>query len=145
MTSRVQFQRLLAALTLTLAACGGGSEANTANVPDQTVTENDAATPINQAAAAAPVAPAAGAVLAADYMVGKWSAVGEDCSATLEFRKNGTVVTPIGEAKWTVAGDKLSIDYGDGSKPTVSSIKALDPGRIEITHASGTKETEKRC
>ena len=115
---------------------------------NQEIAVNDSAA--NAAAVSTPAAneitstPVA-AGLTADYMVGKWSAVDEDCSATLEFRKDGTTETPIGEAKWTVAGDKLSIDYHDGSQPTVSTIKVLDPNRIEITHASGTKETEKRC
>jgi hypothetical protein len=147
MTNRAEFHPLIAAAILTLAACGSGGASNNADSPDSVVTANDAAAPANESAAAAP-APAATATPAgfsADYMVGKWSAVNEDCSVRLEFRKDGTVTTPIGEAKYTVSGDKLSIDYHDGSTPTTSTVKALDGDRIEITHASGTKETEKRC
>jgi len=99
----------------------------------------------NQATAPAQAAPVTPGAITAGYMVGKWSAIGEDCSATIEFRKVGTVATPIGEGKWTLTGDKLAIDYGDGSTPTTSTIKSIGPDRIEITHASGTKETEKRC
>lgn len=132
---------LLTAMVV-LAACGSKASTNQEiAVNDSTANGAVAPTP---AANESGTAPAPGG-LAADFMVGKWSAVDEDCSATLEFRKDGTTTTPIGEAKWTVQGDKLSIDYHDGSEPTVSTIKVLGPSRIEITHASGTKETEKRC
>jgi hypothetical protein len=78
-------------------------------------------------------------------MVGKWSAMGEDCSSTLEFHKDGTANSPIGPGKWTLVGDKLSFDFGDGSTQAPSTIKVLSQDRIEITRASGGKETEKRC
>jgi hypothetical protein len=92
-------------------------------------------------AAAAPAAPA----LTTDYLVGKWSAFEEDCSHTIEFRKDGTLTTPIGVAKWTVSGDKVTMDYHDASEPTVSRIKPLSADRIAVETASGRKETEKRC
>lgn len=79
------------------------------------------------------------------FMVGAWSAIDQDCSRRIVFRPDGTVTTPIGDARWAVAGDRLSFDYGDGSKPTVSTVKAIDSNRIEITHPSGSKEIEKRC
>lgn len=146
MTSRARFRPLLTATTLALAACGSGGAANNADAPNNVSLGNEAAAPANQAAVApAPAASATSVALSADYMVGKWSAVDEDCSGTLEFRKNGTVTTPIGDAKWTLTDAKLAIDYGDGSAPTRSSIKPLGPDRIEITTASGRKETEKRC
>ena len=145
MIRRARFQPLLGAAILALAACGGGSEANTTNAAANAATGNDVVATANQAAAPAPAAPATAGAVTAGYMVGKWSAIGEDCSATIEFRKVGTVATPIGEGKWTLTDDKLAIDYGDGSTPTTSTIKPLGPDRIEITHASGTKETEKRC
>ena len=135
-------------LAAALSACGGGADAAN-NADTAEVTANEVAAPEAAAANdAAPVAPAAAEVGGAptvDYMVGKWSAMDEDCSDTLEFRKDGTVVTPIGEAKWTLAGDKLTFDYGDGSTQKPSSIKVLSQDRIEITRASGGKETEKRC
>ncbi len=138
-----EFRPLLAATFLALGACGA-SQTNTANsaanaTANAAAPANDAA-PTNQAAAAGP----AGA-LTADYMVGKWSAMDEDCSATIEFRKDGTVQTPVGPGKWALAGDKLSFDYGDSSKMEPSTIKVLGPDRIEITRASGGKETQKRC
>jgi hypothetical protein len=129
-----------------LLACG--KQAAVANNSENSAAAEPAANAAANAAAAntaAPAAPPAAGALTADYMVGKWSAIGEDCKATIDFKKDGTVTTPIGHAKWTVTGDKLSINYGDGSEPTASSIKVLDPNRIEITHSSGTKETEKRC
>ena len=132
---------LLGAATL-LVACGkqqvaGNDSANAAtSAPATTQTSNGAA----------PMTPAAApGTFSADYMVGKWSAMDEDCTHTIEFMKDGTVTTPIGTAKWTIAGDKLSFDYGDGSKPTTSAIKVLSPDRIEITRESGGTETEKRC
>ncbi|MEO8453651.1 MAG: hypothetical protein ABI454_00690 [Sphingomicrobium sp.] len=83
--------------------------------------------------------------LNADFLVGKWSAFGEDCKNTVEFRKDGTAVTPIGQAKWTLTGDRLLFDYSDGSKQPPSTVKALGSDRMEITRDSGAKETEKRC
>jgi hypothetical protein len=138
----------VAALVL-LAACGAKSEASNAagnaTANDAAATAYAAAPMANEATPAATPAAAGSTTLSADYMVGKWSAMGEDCSATIEFKKDGTVDTPIGTAKYTVAGDRLSFDYGDGSKPTVSTIKVLSPERIEIVRASGGQETEKRC
>lgn len=72
--------------------------------------------------------------------------MGEDCADTIEFRKDGTAATPFGEGKWSLAGDKLVMDFGEGSSNLdPSAIKPLGPDRIEITKASGTKETQKRC
>ncbi|HEY6047917.1 MAG TPA: hypothetical protein VIV07_02605 [Sphingomicrobium sp.] len=134
---------LLAASVLALCACGSNSAGNSANAAADPP-ENTAAAASAPAAVPA-AAPAPAGAFNADYMVGKWSAVAENCAGTIDFRKDGSVTTPIGEAKWTVTGDKLSIDYHDGSEPTVSSVKVLGPARIELTHSSGTKETEKRC
>jgi hypothetical protein len=131
---------LLGAATL-LVACG--KQQATAN-ESANAAVNAPATDANGAAPAATPAAAPG-TLSADYMVGKWSAMDEDCTHTVEFNKDGTVTTPIGTAKWTIAGDKLSFDYGDGSKPTTSAIKVLGPDRIGITRESGGTETEKRC
>lgn len=130
-----------------LAACGGATTGTTNN----DAAELAAADAANAAGPEAPTveeatAPlAAGDAVTADYMVGKWSAIDEDCSDTLEFRKDGTLTTPIGDAKWTLVGDKLTMDYGDGSKQPSSTIKVLSQERIEITRGSGGKETSKRC
>jgi len=139
---------LLMTTAILLAACGAKSEADAnaadANAPDaNAAVEAPAADAI--AADATPAAAPADGSLSAAYMVGKWSAMDEDCSSTLEFKDGGVVTTPIGDAKYSVTGDKLSIDYGDGSEPTTSTIKVLSPDRIEITRSSGGKETEKRC
>ena len=145
--TRLNARGLTVLAAAALAACGNSSGANDSNAAAAEITVTNApnaATPTGSVNVAASTAVEAGG-FGTDFMLGKWSAIGEDCSATLEFRKDGTVTTPIGVAKWTVAGDKLSITYDDGSTPTVSSIKVLDPARIEITHSSGTKETEKRC
>jgi hypothetical protein len=131
---------LLLGTAVALLACGKQQAAanNSANAVTAAPAEANTA-------AAAPAAPAAAGTVNADFMVGKWSAMGEDCSHTIDFRKDGTVTTPIGDGKWSLAGDKLSFDYGDGSKQPPSSIKILTQDRIEITRGSGGKETEKRC
>ena len=144
MISRTDLRPMLASAILALAACGG-SETNTANTTANAATENAAAAAANPAAAPAQAAPAAAGAVTVDYMVGKWSAMDEDCSDTLEFRKDGTMTTPIGVAKWSLSGDKLAIVYGVGSKQPASTIKPLGPDRIEITTESGRKQTEKRC
>ena len=145
MTIATHLKPLLAASALALCACGSTSAANNADAAADPAANQPAAAPAPAAPAAPAAAPAAAGAFNADYMVGKWSAINENCAGTIDFRKDGSVTTPIGEAKWTVSGDQLSIDYHDGSQPTVSSVKVLGPARIELTHSSGTKETEKRC
>ena len=128
-----------------LAACGGAESANNAAIE---VAANEAPPEAAAANEAAPVTPAAaevGGAPTADYMVGKWSAMEEDCSDTLEFRKDGSLTTPIGDAKWTLVGDKMTMDYGDGSKQPASTLKVLSQDKIEITTGSGNKEISKRC
>lgn len=132
------------AVTALLVGCSqaepaANAAANTANV----AVAAEPAAPV--ANTAAPKVAAADGALSADYMVGKWSATDENCADTLEFRKDGTVVTPFGNAKWALNGDKLAVDFGEGSKVDPSTIKALGPDRIEITKGSGNKETQKRC
>jgi hypothetical protein len=134
---------MIAAAAALLAACGGGDGTQANNEAEAAV--NDAAPAPLAENAAVPTAAAAASDPAAQYMVGKWSAMAEDCADTLDFRNDGKVTTPIGDANWMIAGDKLTIDYGDGSKPTTSTIKQLSADRIEVTTASGRKETQKRC
>ena len=136
-----KFGAMLAATAL-LTACGGGEGAQANNEAAAAV--NDAApAPLAENAAVPAAAPAGGPE--AQYMLGKWSAMAEGCTDTLEFRNDGKVTTPIGDANWTMAGDKLTLDYGDGSKPTTSTIRQLSADRIEVTTSSGRKETQKRC
>jgi hypothetical protein len=128
-----------------LLACGkeqaaANDSANAASAAPAT-TETVTAT-ANTASAATTAAPGA---VNADFLIGKWSAIAEDCKNTVELRKDGTAVTPIGAAKWTLTGDKLLFDYSDGSKQPPSTVKALGPDRIEFTRDSGSKDTEKRC
>ena len=143
MTRKIVISIASGMLISALASCGdkaapAGNEAVATDTAATDSMSNDATTTA--------VAPAsANGTVTADYMVGKWSAMEEDCSDTLDFRKDGSVGTPIGGAKWALDGDKLSIDFGDGSEVTASTIKPLGPDRIEITKASGNKETQKRC
>ena len=131
-----------------LLSCGkeqaaANDSANAASAAPAT-TEN-----ASTAAATANVANAVGSAgpvaVNADFLVGKWSAIAEDCKNTIEIRKDGTAVTPISEAKWTLTGDKLLFDYSDGSKQPPSTVRALGKDRIEFTRDSGSKDTEKRC
>ena len=130
-------------LGATLSGCGGDADAANNGAAAEATANEPAPTPEAENL----VVPAANTAAdpAAQYLVGKWSAMGEDCSDTLDFRNDGKVTTPIGDANWSMAGDKLTIDYGDGSKPTTSTIKRLGADRIEVTTASGRKETQKRC
>lgn len=136
---------LAIAVSAVLAGCSeaepaANTAANTANV----AVAAEAAAPVVNTAA--PAAVSAGGAVTADYMVGKWSAMSEDCADTIEFRKDGTAATPFGEGKWSLVGDKLAMDFGEGSsKVDPSSVKPLGQDRIEITDASGGKETQKRC
>src|SRR3954454_25022382 len=128
-----------------LLACGkeqaaANASANSASAAPATTENVTAATATtNDTASAAP-----GAVNT-DFMVGKWSAIAEDCKNTVELRKDGTAMTPIGEAKWTLTGDKLQFDYSDGSKQPPSTVRAVGKDRVEFTRDSGSKDTEKRC
>ena len=132
-----------------LAACGGGTAESANNDAVAEAAANNVAVPdalaSNEAVPATEAAMPADGVPTADYMVGKWSATAEDCADTLEFRKDGTAATPIGEAKWTLAGNKLAVDFGDGGKQDPTTVTVLSQDRIEITMKSGRKETQKRC
>jgi len=133
-----------------LAACGGAGDASNAeaNAADANAVETaNAAAPManDVAATATPAAAPAGSAPTADYMLGKWSATEGDCSSTLEFRKDGTVVTPIGDAKWTLVGNQLGVDFGDNAKPDPTTVTVLTPDTIETTTKSGRKEVQKRC
>ena len=133
---------------LALAACGGAeSDSNAANVGAEApaAVNQAAANSDNGAAASITPAVAPGGAVTPDFMIGKWSAMNEDCSDTIEFRKDGTAGTPFGDGKWTLTGDKLAMDFGDGSTTKPSTINVLSQDRIEITKASGGKETQKRC
>ena len=125
-----------------LASCGGDNQAQANN---EAVDVNESAPTPEAENLVVPAADVASGDLSAQYMAGKWSAIDENCADTLEFRNDGKVATPIGDANWTLAGDKLTIDYGEGSQPTTTTVKPLGPDRIEVTMASGRKETQKRC
>ena len=137
---------MLAGAAAALLACGKQQTAanDSANVASAAPAIAENASTATDNASTANASMASGG-LNADFLVGKWSAFGEDCKNTIELRKDGTAVTPIGEAKWTLTGDKLLFDYSDGSKQPPSTVKALGSDRMEITRGSGAKETEKRC
>jgi hypothetical protein len=131
-----------------LLACGkeqaaANATANSASAAPAT-TENATAATATANTAPEPAVSAPGAVNAA-FLVGKWSAIAEDCKNVVELRKDGTATTPVGEAKWTLTGDKLQFDYSDGSKQPPSTVRPLSNDRIEFTRDSGSKDTEKRC
>jgi hypothetical protein len=90
------------------------------------------------------VAAAVGSVTP-DFLIGKWSAMGEDCSATVEFRKDGTAITPIGKAKWTLTGDKLRFEYSDGSNQPPSTVRPVGKDRLQTITESGKEDMQKRC
>ena len=148
MTRRIAPVLAVTILAAALSACGGGADAANDSAALEAAGNEEASADLAAADETAPVTPAAaeiGGAPTADYMIGKWSAMDEDCADVLEFRKDGTMMTPVGEAKWTLVGDKMTMDYGDGSKQPASSIKVLSQERIEVTRGSGGKETAKRC
>jgi hypothetical protein len=128
-----------------LFGCNKQGSAATGNVPAGAGASANTASPAEGSNVAASPKPEATGTATADFLVGKWSAIGEDCSATVEFRKDGTAVTPAGEAKWTLTGDKLQFDYADGSKHPPSVVKPLGKDRLQTTTESGKTDTEKRC
>jgi len=125
-----------------LASC---NKAEPAPANDVAVVLNAAAPVVETATPASTPTAAGGDALSTEFMTGKWSAMAEDCADTVEFRKDGTMVTPIGNAKWALDGAKLNVDFGDGAKQDPSSIKVLSHDRIEVTKAGGKTETQKRC
>ena len=133
------------AAALALGACS--QQAATNNEAEVNLAIEPAAEPaeVNAPATATPAAVPAGSAPTVDYMVGKWSATEGDCSSTLEFRKDGTVVTPIGDAKWTLDGNQLAVNFGDNAKPDPTTVTVLTPDTIETTMKSGRKEVQKRC
>ena len=148
--TQVRRVSLACAALVLLAACGASGDASNAEANaaanDSAESANAAAPMANEAAPAAAPAAAGSTALTADYMIGKWSAMTDgDCSDVLDFRKDGTVKTPFADAKWSLNGDMLSVDFGDGSKQTPSRIKPLGPDKIEITTGTGRVETQSRC
>ena len=133
------------AALLALGACSQKAATNEAAEANVTIEPAVEPAEVNASAAATPAAVPAGAAPTADYMLGKWSATEGDCSSTLEFRKDGIVVTPIGDAKWTLAGNQLAVDFGDNAKPDPTTVTVLTPDTIETTMKSGRKEVQKRC
>lgn len=105
----------------------------------------NAAAQANAANVASNALAAAVGTVTPDFLIGKWSAMGEDCSATIEFRKDGTAVTPIGKAKWTLTGDKLKFDYGDGSNQPPSTVRPVGKDRLQTITESGNEDMQKRC
>ncbi len=135
-------------LSLGVACCAllaGCNKAEPAPANDVAVVLNAAAPVVETATPAATPTAAGGETLNTAFMTGKWSAMAEDCADTVEFRKDGTMVTPIGNATWALDGAKLNVDFGDGAKQDPSSIKVLSHDRIEVTKAGGKTETQKRC
>ncbi len=100
------------------------------------------------AAAPAAAAPAAAVPAAAglgqDFMLGKWSAMG-DCDQTIEFLKGGKVMTPMGEGQWSLTGDQLVINGGPGSESVPNTVVKVDDKTIRLTRAGHQPEIQKRC
>jgi hypothetical protein len=136
---------LLGSATAILLACN--KQAPAANSSSATINAPPAnpATPVEQANDASNALAKAAGSITPDFLIGKWSALGEDCRATVEIRKDGTAVTPMGEAKWTLTGDKLKFEYGDGSKQPPSTVRPVGKDRLLTITESGNEDMEKRC
>ena len=134
---------LLGSATAILLACN--KQAPAANASSNATTKSPPAASVEQANDASNVLAKAAGSITPDFLIGKWSALGEDCRATVEIRKDGTAVTPMGEAKWTLTGDKLKFEYGDGSKQPPSTVRPVGKDRLLTITESGNEDMEKRC
>ena len=136
-----------------LTACSGAETNESANAAG-----NQAEPGANQAAPAADDKPAgnvaneaaagAGSATAAPggaptraFMIGKWSAMG-DCDDVLEFREDGSLVLPWGEAgRWQLDGDRLTLSTSD----SVVQVAVVSPNEIDITREGRPAERSRRC
>ena len=105
-----------------------------------------AAAPVTEPAAAPAATPAAAASgeLSADFLLGKWTAMG-DCKDVVEFRKDGVVMTPIGPGKWTLVGDQLTITPDGADKQTPTTISRVDDKTISTLRGTGKPDLQHRC
>jgi hypothetical protein len=94
------------------------------------------ATPASTAAA-----PAGGAVTP-QFLVGRWTD-NNDCTQTIQFRDDGSFVTPDGgQGYWTLNGDRLTFQ---GTSTVTAQIAAPNADTIMLTHANGTVGRSTRC
>ena len=139
-----------------LAACDAlglsGNDSAGGNAAANTVVTNTA-----DANAAAPAAggkdPAAGTSAAASsftpgdavtaaFLFGRWTDTG-DCSQTIEFKDDGTFVTPNGASgMWTLNGDRLTFQ---GSTTVSAQVSAPNADTIMLTHPNGSVGRSTRC
>jgi hypothetical protein len=148
MTRKVIWALAMAATATALGACNSGGTNTAANV----ASSNAAAAPSTAVAdtakpGSAPTAEASadagsgGAALDRAYMVGRWTDDG-DCSATTEFRADGTFLFPWGDTgQWTLDGDRLTLT-GNTSPFT---IRVIDRDTLERTAAGGAPHRATRC
>jgi hypothetical protein len=94
-----------------------------------------------EASAAAPAsAPFTGQVNSA-FLLGRWTD-NNDCTQTIEFRPDGTFVTPGGNGMWALDADRLTFQ---GSSTISARVQAPDANTITLIHDNGTLGRSTRC
>ena len=143
------FSILAAAALLGLAACGGGGADNQAADANEAADQgndsaNAAAAPepaANDQEAAADGAASGDLTLNRDFMVGRWTEMG-DCSDVAEFRADGNFVFPWGDTvPWQLNGDRLTVT-GNQNPFTVTVV---DRNTLRVDKGGGSVRNWTRC
>ena len=76
-----------------------------------------------------------------EYIVGRWTDT-SDCADAMDFRADGTLHAPFGEAgRWELNGDKL-INVGN---PNQLTVRVIDQNTMETTSGTGSTTRVTRC
>ena len=141
---------LTAAALLALAACGGGADNQAADANEAADAGNDsanAAAPALAPAANDQEADASGAVsgdltLNRDFMVGRWTEMGDCAMDAAEFRADGSFVFPWGDrVPWQLDGNRLTVT-GNQNPFTVTVV---DRNSLRVDKGGGSVRTWTRC
>ena len=134
---------LVAGTALALTACGKSASpdiaANEAAAPAK-VAETETASP----APAAPAAAGTGTAPTREYLLGKWALMDDDCSLTVEYKADGTLLGPQGQTfdRWQLDGAELTL----ASNPGKLILSVVDQNHME-TRREGESESKRiaRC
>ncbi|MDP8994498.1 MAG: hypothetical protein M3N07_05885 [Pseudomonadota bacterium] len=78
-----------------------------------------------------------------EFLVGEWTD-NNDCSQTIEFRRDGSFVAPggAGEGLWALDGDRLTFQ---GERTISARVQAPDENTITLIHEDGSLGRSTRC
>jgi len=137
---------LAGAALIALAGCGSpagneSGEANNSAEADASPPAANDAKPADDGSTEAAAAPAADGTLSRDYLVGRWTNSG-DCADAIEFRADGSMTGPFGEAaQWELRGDQLFMV----GNPDPLTVVVIDQATMQTTNPSGTQRRATRC